>query len=574
MKKLENMKIAKRLLASFLLVSIIAAIIGGIGIFGISSLKASESDMYERRLVSMKYIINVTNSIANIQAATRDALLNKDKPDIFSSDKQAFEKYDKKYKENSAQLIATINDNSWKEKLESAQQTYEQDFALQIKQVFEKAQSDETAAMASLDQSHTAHNDLANLYTEFLDYRLSTAANQNTADNNMALLLTILAVSATIIGFGISILLGIRISRSIGKPVAELAYVAKEFSESGKLDLAIEYRSNNELGQLSESFRSVFQQLKTIIREVSENLTDVSRGNLNLEPLQVYKGDFAPISVAMNHIVDELNDTFTIIKTSAEQVDSGSSQISNGAQELAQGSTEQASAVEELSASISEIAEKIHENSANVINVSENMEEVAIEVENSNRQMQQMVNAMNDIHLSSSEISKINKVIDDIAFQTNILALNAAVEAARAGSAGKGFAVVADEVRNLASKSADAAKQTTQLIEASIQKVNDGTVIADSTAKALESVTEKMEKVGQTVEKIKQASLAQSDAVAQINQGIEQVSSVVQTNSATAEESAAASEELSAQAEMLYNQVSGFQLRNRSARQEDCESMA
>jgi methyl-accepting chemotaxis protein len=236
---------------------------------------------------------------------------------------------------------------------------------------------------------------------------------------------------------------------------------------------------------------------------------------------------------------------------------------------LSQGTTEQASAIQQLNASIEEVAGETKKNASNANEANERALEVRNNAEVGNQQMNKMVSAMTEINESSHNISKIIKVIDDIAFQTNILALNAAVEAARAGQHGKGFAVVAEEVRSLAARSAEAAKETTGLIEGSIESVDVGTKIADETSESLKEILSEIEKVTTLVGNIAQASNDQATEIAQITQGIEQVSTVVQTNSATAEESAAASEELSGQAEMLKQMVGTFKLKKKGSAHHD-----
>ncbi|WP_277668521.1 methyl-accepting chemotaxis protein [Caproiciproducens galactitolivorans] len=370
----------------------------------------------------------------------------------------------------------------------------------------------------------------------------------------------IVLILITIVGILSLISIYFSIVKTISKPVEELIEAATQFAE-GNLDVNITFRSQNELGQLADAFRFAMQSLRYAINEITNKLVKIAEGDLSLKPLKGYAGDYAPIATAVNTILDSLNGTFKNVLTSSEQISNGSSQVASGAQNLAQGATEQASAIQELSATISDVSQRVNENTEHVTEATSYIEETTKQVQHSNQQMQQMLEAMNNINISSNEISKIIKVIDNIAFQTNILALNAAVEAARAGAAGKGFSVVADEVRNLASKSADAAKQTTQLIENSIEKVTDGTQIADSTAQALNMAAEQMANVQDTIRKIEQASTAQATAISEITKGIEQVSAVVQTNSATAEESAAASEELSAQAKILRSEAEKVKLR-------------
>ena len=248
------------------------------------------------------------------------------------------------------------------------------------------------------------------------------------------------------------------------------------------------------------------------------------------------------------------------IDTSAEQVASGTRQVSDGSQEISQGATEQASAIEELTASVSSIAEQTRQNAISANKANELTMSSAAEAVKVNTQMQLMQQSMSEISEASQNISRIIKVIDDIAFQTNILALNAAVEAARAGAHGKGFAVVAEEVRNLAARSASAAKETTELIEGSITKTEAGTRIADETAKALANIVDGVNKAAHLVAQIAAASGEQAGAIAQVDRGIEQMSQVVQNNSATSEETAAAAQQLSSQAEMLKDLVGQFRL--------------
>lgn len=319
--------------------------------------------------------------------------------------------------------------------------------------------------------------------------------------------------------------------------------------------------TNDELGLLSNIFTETSKVLGGYINEISDVLDNVASGNLDISIDKEFIGDFNEIKVDLERILDSLNQTFNEMKMAAEQVATGAEQFSDGSQSLSQGAIEQASSVEELSAKVTEITGQVKESAMHANNANQKAEAVGTELEVSNKQMQELLSAMDEITDTSSQIGNIIKTIEDIAFQTNILALNAAVEAARAGSAGKGFAVVADEVRNLASKSAEAAKNTTGLIESSLHSVQEGAKFAHVTAESLENVVTGTKEIIAAISEISQKTDIQSVSLEEVNSGIEQISNVVQTNAATAEESAATSQELSAQAQLLKEQIARFTLK-------------
>ena len=297
---------------------------------------------------------------------------------------------------------------------------------------------------------------------------------------------------------------------------------------------------------------------------VSQALETVAADDLTVELAPLSERDF--LGLSLRAMIAKLNSMFGDIRQATGQVSSGARQISNGAQTLAQGATEQAASIEELSGSIAEIADKTRDNAEKAETAANLANTIMGSAEKGSRQMDEMMEAVKEINQASQSISKVIKVIDDIAFQTNILALNAAVEAARAGQHGKGFAVVAEEVRNLASKSAEAAKETGIMIQNSMEKAELGAAIARETAESLEKIVDGISQSNQIVNEIANSSEEQSLGITQINIGIDQVSQVVQQNSATAEESAAASEEMNGQADLLAELIMQFKLKDEGNR--------
>lgn len=409
--------------------------------------------------------------------------------------------------------------------------------------------------------------DLCNEVIKDISKRLNIELNQANKLLRISNTVSIICISlAAIMQFVSLIFVGSKLMR----PVKQIAAEMFEISQ-GNLSSPFEMKQDtSEIGMLAHSIHKTKDFLKYMIGDISESLGKMAAGNYNFEVTADYIGEFAEIKESLNTILDSSNDMLSQINSAATQIAAGSNQVASGSQALSQGATEQASSIEELSAVINDMSEKIR-HIAQSTTEANNVNEIAFNaLMQGNEQVQQMVNAMMKINDASTQISKIIKTIDDIAFQTNILALNAAVEAARAGAAGKGFSVVAEEVRNLASKSAEAAKTTTELIETAIEAVQEGQEVADATASSLELVVVNAQLSLNSLNEIAKAANEQAESITQVTQGVDQISGVVQTNSATAEESAAASEELSSQSQILKELVNRFELRD-SIKQEAAE---
>ncbi|MDE5864719.1 MAG: HAMP domain-containing protein [Lachnospiraceae bacterium] len=391
---------------------------------------------------------------------------------------------------------------------------------------------------------------ILSLYFGYSSAKRMIGASDPQAYLNNYLIFTVVSVIVASIIMGC---ISIGLTRNIRKSVEQLSDAAEQIS-IGRVDINLEKHNNDEFGQLIDKYQKVVDN----VRYQSQIAEEVANGNLlvTVNP----KSDEDVLGSSLKKLVERNLHAMSNINDAAYQVTTTSSQVASASEALAQGSTEQASAIEEITASITDIADKTKKNAEEADNAARLVSNAIEDVKRGNQQMQDMMNAMRDINAASESISKIIKVIDDIAFQTNILALNAAVEAARAGDAGKGFAVVAEEVRNLAAKSASAASETAELIEDSIQKVADGSDIADATANALEAITEAVKNSEQIIISIADASNNQANTISQIEQAVSQVSQVVQTNSATSEECAAASVELSNQAGRMRELLSVYHL--------------
>lgn len=400
---------------------------------------------------------------------------------------------------------------------------------------------------------------MADTFVQNLSKRTQAEVQQITTIQTIVNIL--LVVFMLLLGF-CQIIYAIAVNNRVIRPIIKLSNNMADVAQGNlTTELGLE-ADTSEIGVLTASVLRTKQTFLNYVEDISNVLLHLAEGDLTVQVTREYVGDFQPIKISMQKIISSLNATLSAIDHSAEQVSGGAEQIANGAQSMSQGASEQASSIEELSATTNRIFAEIESSADSAKAANVRVQEVSHHLQESNTEMQKMMDAISNISSSSQEIGKIIKTIEDIAFQTNILALNAAVEAARAGEAGKGFAVVADEVRNLAGKSAEAARNTTALIEKSVKAVENGTNIASATAKSLLGVVDGATEISKLVADIADTANHQTSAVKQVGQGIEQISGVVQTNSATAEESAAASQQLAAQAKRLKELVVQFRFLN------------
>ncbi len=384
----------------------------------------------------------------------------------------------------------------------------------------------------------------------------SVAIRQSYISFIIGIIITVLFIAAATAA---SKRIGNRIVQSITEPLDEIEKVANELA-AGNLHSNLEYHSVDEIGALAHNMRKSIRILGSYVDDISHTMGEFSQGNFDVQPKVEWKGDFKGILDALMMFERSMADTIKGIQRVANEVASGSEQVSESSTNLAEGATEQASVTEELAATIQEVSEQVSRNAESAKDISTKVEELGEEIVTGNGKMHEMVSSMEEINEASQQIGKIIATINDISAQTNLLALNASIEAARAGEAGKGFAVVADQVSVLASQSSDAAKESTVLIDASVQAVEKGMVIANETAKQLEHVVSGSKVITEEVTNVADALGAQQESFAQINEGVDQINDVVQSNSATSEECAAASQEMSSEAENLNELIRKFKI--------------
>ncbi|MCL2087128.1 MAG: methyl-accepting chemotaxis protein [Oscillospiraceae bacterium] len=563
---MKNLKISVKLIVSFVIVSILTVIVGIIGIVGMAQVDASLESMYSLQTEPLpalgKSVELLQRQRANMREYIIGAALND--REIISNARDRVEEQRAEMRVELPIYRESIRSDDAMALFDEAVSLYETSFTEAMNLIYEGAMGgQDAAALEQIMREYTpATNKIVENFDICLEMKIDVAYAAYEESSALYSGLLILIIVVLVVVLVASMILALYIAGIISKPVITLAGYFSKAGKTGELTVSSEEKrvfdfysqNHDEIGQMILDTESFIGH----VERSSQNLSQIAGGDLTIDARVLSDRD--TIGISLRDMVANLGNMFKEINTASGQVTSGSSQISDGAQALASGSTEQAATLEQLSASIADVSDKTRENAIRTSNASKLADTIMQNAEKGSVQMKQMITAVDEINQANQDISRVIKAIDDIAFQTNILALNAAVEAARAGAAGKGFAVVAEEVRNLAAKSAESAKETSNLIANSKEKAELGTQIANETAVSLTEIVSGINESSKIIAEIAHSSEQQNSAIGEINVAIGEVTQVVQQNSATAEESAAASEEMSGQANVLEGLISQFKL--------------
>lgn len=558
----KDMKLRSKFIFTLVLMTIMVTLLIGLAQF--SFLKMSDmmvNDFVQIEYENMKSQMSMRKDIQSINKRLLLAMYDSANNPV----KEQREDFDSRFKDmrdRLSKLENTLEDKTILENLSTAMDALEKD-SYALLDMLDKG--DTAGAIAFYQQGFNAVTSenfvsalsaVGKLSDEHSEAKIQEAKDMRVRESLLLGVVFVIVILLCVFAF-------LKLQRDITGRIGTVSKAIKRM-RSGHLNIAFnkKYIGSDELGEMVDDFSALSGELKKIITDICAVLSEMSKGNFAVKSMDenMYVADYASILQSYREINQNLKNVFGSINQVAADVESGSEQIANGSVALSQGATEQASTLEELSASIYALSTRISAQAQKAGNIESYFGEVSEKISDENQQMGEMLLAMEEIEDKSNQVERIIKAIDDIAFQTNILALNAAIEAARAGVYGKGFAVVADEVRNLAGKSADAAAETSVLIESTINAVKKGVNIVDHAAKTLGDVMDGSEKSKEMVSEIAGSMVTDSKSISEVSKGLEEVSKVVQQNSATSEESSASSQDLNENAASLKEMISRIQV--------------
>jgi len=557
---LNKIKIGPKLIGGFLVVSLIAGIIGIIGMVNLSSISKADMNLYDKMTTPLAELITIKANFQEVSKNLLDVIRLQDAEKI------------KTIKENIVILRKEISDASESFEKKITTDEMKKEFELfktarssigeNLNTVISLAESQKDAEAYALYDGKLAQNmkEEDEIINKLTDGKINEAKITSAGNTSAANSATVLMLSIVIIGVLLSIFLGVFLARSISIPIGKIADGIHTLSKGIAID-QLELKRSDEIGTLAESMNTLATVLhKLIITDGGVILEAAANKDLSKRMTMEYEGSYLKMKNNINSLIDSLDGALCQVAEATEQVSSASQQIASGSQSLAQGTNEQASSLEEVSSSLEEMSSMTKQNAENAIQAKNLAGEANTNAGTGTESMERMSSSIHKIKESSDQTAKIVKTIDEIAMQTNLLALNAAVEAARAGEAGRGFAVVAEEVRNLAQRSAQAAKNTADMIAGSVKNADEGVQIATEVSKSFGAITTSVKKVNDLIAEIAAASQEQSQGIDQVNTAVAQMDKVTQQNAANSEESASAAEELSSQAEELQGMVAQFNL--------------